>query len=293
MNPFLQRLGYSETDRVVVLHADDIGMCQSTIPAIDNLFNAGIISSAAVMVPCPWFPAAAEYARRTPQADLGVHTTLTCEWNSFRWGPLSTRDSSSGLMDREGYFPRSTAELWAQVDEPAFKAEIRTQIEQALMAGIDMTHIDSHMGTAFEPRLLGAYLAMAKEYGVPAFLPRMNTDLAQQRGLSAEQTDMIMHTQALLEANGTPLFDNMGFMPLDQHQERVAEAKRQLSQLPPGLTYFICHPSVDSPELRAIAADWQARVADYEAFTSVELADFIRNSGIHVVGMRALKQAMQ
>ena len=87
MNPFLQRLGYSETDRVVVLHADDIGMCQSTIPAIDNLFNAGIISSAAVMVPCPWFPAAAEYARRTPQADLswarcGTNSSLTCVWAS-------------------------------------------------------------------------------------------------------------------------------------------------------------------------------------------------------------------
>lgn len=158
------------------------------------------------------------------------------------------------------------------------------------MAGIDMTHIDSHMGTAFEPRLLGAYLAIAKEMAFQVARMRLIWPSSVASALSKLQ---YYHAhEVLLEADEHLTIDNMGFMPLDQHQERVAEAKRQLSQSP-GLTYFICHPSVDSPELRAIAADWQARVADYEAFTSVELADFIRNSGIHVAGMRALKQAMQ
>lgn len=294
MNPFLQRLGLSATDRAVVLHADDIGMCQATIPAIENLFNAEIISSAAVMVPCAWFPALAAYARSNPQADIGVHTTLTSEWDRYRWGPLSTRDTSSGLLDRDGYFPQSTAELWAQVDGNALKAEMRAQIDKALAAGIEITHIDSHMGAAFEPRFLGIYTALAEEYAVPAFLPRMTAEIAQQRGMSAEQFDMVEHMQSVLEANGVPLFDSMGFMPLDQHEERVAEAKRQLSQLPAGLSYFICHPAMDTPELRMLAhTDWQARVADYTAFTSAELRDFIRSSGIQVVGMRAIKQAMR
>jgi hypothetical protein len=108
MNPYLSRLGYGPEDRVVVLHADDIGMCHATLPAYVDLLEFGLISSAATMVTCPWFPQAAALCRAQPEADMGAHLTLTCEWDDYRWGPISTRDYASGLLDAEGYLHRTS-----------------------------------------------------------------------------------------------------------------------------------------------------------------------------------------
>ena len=104
INPYLQQLGFQADDRVVVVHADDIGMCHATLPAIDELMAFGLVTSASAMVPCPWFLEAASWHRRNPQFDLGIHLTLTSEWQHYRWGPLSCRDEESGLVDDQGYF---------------------------------------------------------------------------------------------------------------------------------------------------------------------------------------------
>src|SRR6476619_1070300 len=161
MNPILERLGYKENDRVVILHADDIGMSQASVDAYADLLKFGIMSSAATMVPCPWFPAAAEYFQREsedPRFDMGVHCTLNSEWSTFRWGPISTRDQASGLMDADGYFYNATAPLQENVDPAAVERELTAQVERALAAGIDITHIDTHMLGTFHSRLMPAYL---------------------------------------------------------------------------------------------------------------------------------------
>jgi predicted glycoside hydrolase/deacetylase ChbG (UPF0249 family) len=289
MNPFLKKLGFGPRDRVAIVHADDLGMCHATVPAIEELFAAGLVSSAAVMVPCPWFPAAAELGRRVAGIDIGVHATLTCEWMVYRWGPLSTLEPAAGLTDADGYFPQTTAGITGQVTPEAALAETRAQIERALAAGIDVTHIDSHMGASFDQRLIDGYLALAQEFQVPAMVPRMSARLLEQRGLSKEDAEAAVRRQAGLEEQGILLVDALGFMPLDQHEDRVGEAKRQFDQLPAGLTHFILHPAADTPELRAIAPDWRARVADYEAFCSAELREYVQSIGVHVIGYRALR----
>src|SRR5215208_5950011 len=103
-NPALRRLGFADNDRVAIIHTDDIGMCQASVTAFAELAAFGLISSGAVMVPCGWFPAVAADSRANPGYDLGVHSTITCEWDVYRWGPISTCDSASGLIDAEGYF---------------------------------------------------------------------------------------------------------------------------------------------------------------------------------------------
>ena len=105
-NPFLKKLGFAADARVVIIHTDDIGMCQASVGAFRDLIDFGLISSAAVMVPCPWFPEVAALCRSRPGIDMGVHLTLNSEWDSYRWGPISTRDPASGLLDEEGYFYR-------------------------------------------------------------------------------------------------------------------------------------------------------------------------------------------
>jgi len=103
-NPVLRELGLGQADRAVVIHTDDIGMCQASLAALADLVDFGLVSCGATMVPCPWFPQVAAYCRGHPSVDLGVHLTLTSEWDSYRWGPISTRDPASGLIDDEGYF---------------------------------------------------------------------------------------------------------------------------------------------------------------------------------------------
>ena len=152
-NPVLKKLGLTPEDRAVIIHADDIGMCQATVTAYADLMDFGLVSSGAVMVPCPWFPYAADYCRQHPDVDTGVHLTLTSEWDSYRWGPISTRDPASGLVDDEGCFYRSVAEAQEYGQPDAVQREMQAQVERALAAGIDVTHVDTHMGTVAAPQL--------------------------------------------------------------------------------------------------------------------------------------------
>src|SRR5918911_5650880 len=103
-NPFLKKLGFSDNDRLVIIHTDDIGMCHASVQAFKDLWQFDTITSGATMVPCPWFPAVAQMCRENPEIDMGVHATLNAEWESYRWGPVSTRDPESGLLDANGYF---------------------------------------------------------------------------------------------------------------------------------------------------------------------------------------------
>lgn len=290
MNPFLKKLGFGPSDRVVIVHADDIGAYQASLPAIENLFEAGLVSSCATMVPCPWFPAVAAWARHRPTADIGVHVTLNAEFATYRWGPVSTRDMASGLLDDEGYLHRSTEALMAAANPEAVAVEHRAQLDRALAAGIDVTHIDSHMGASFIPAFLPSYMAAGAAGRVPNFVPRMPLGLMETH----EQTEQVAAFQQELEAQGLPVVDYVTMMSLDRYEHRIAEAKALFEALPIGLSYLILHPAVDTAELRAATPrDWQCRAADYAAFTSAELRTYVRNANVQVIGWRAVRDAMR
>jgi hypothetical protein len=292
MNPFLQRLGFGTDDRVVIVHADDVGMCHATIPAAADLFDAGLVSSAAAMVPCGWFPAAARHCREAPTIDMGVHVTLTCEWQTPRWAPISTVDRTTGLFDDEGYFHR-TNEPVAAADPLAVADEIAAQVARAQAAGIDVTHIDSHMGAVFHPALLAGYLAAAERAGVPAFVPRLDAASLLQRGIPEPLVALLLGALADCEARGLPLVDQLAIMPLDDPRDRIGLARRLFDGLRPGLSYLILHPAVDTPELRAIAPDWRCRVADHEAFSDAGLRRYVEAQGIRVIGWRAIRDVLR
>lgn len=282
-NPALERMGYAPDDRLLIFHADDIGMCQSTLPALANMLEFGLVSSAATMVPCPWFPAAAEFCRAHPGVDMGVHLTLNCEWRSFRWGPISTADPASGLIDAEGYFYAAPADTIAHADEAAVAQELGAQVRRALAAGIDATHLDAHMGTPASPRFAPTHLALAQEHRLPAFFSRYHGDWFPELRPTLDQ----LATEERL------LIDNVLMLPLDNPNEQVALAKRMVSDLQPGITVLIFHPAVDSPELRAIAPDWASRVANYHVGLSIELREHIRKSGVKLVGYRPLRDMLR
>ena len=291
-NPALRRLGFADDDRVAIFHTDDIGMCQASLTAFAELAAFGLISSGAVMVPCAWFPAAATRSRGQPRDDLGVHLTLTCEWDACRWGPISTCDSASGLIDAEGYFYRTTELAQAHGQPDAVARELAAQVERALAAGIRPTHVDTHMGAVYSAAFLPLYLDVARRYRLAPMFFRDEEAGWRARGADAEAAVGMARLSRQLEDDGVPLLDNIAMLPLDAPDDRIGQAKRMFESLPPGLTHFIIHPAHDTPELRAIAADWPSRVADYQAFMSEELRTRVRSSGIQVIGYRALQELM-
>jgi predicted glycoside hydrolase/deacetylase ChbG (UPF0249 family) len=299
-NPILAKLGYPADARLAILHTDDVGMCGASLAAYADLLDAGVITSAAVMAPSPWFPAVAEFCREYGDAlDIGVHLTLTSEWSGYRWAPLSTQDPGTGLVDATGYLPRTREELVQKAQPDAVRREMEAQVKRALSAGIDATHVDTHMATAFHPRWVQAYIDVALQHGLPLNLPHLDVETALQRpdiqamGVSAsELAHLLMGLQAL-ESRGVPLLDAIYEFPLHQPEGRLDLMRHVFDILPQGITLLINHAAMDTPELRAITPDWQGRVADYQTFTSQEARDVIRESGVHMIGYRPLRDALR
>lgn len=274
----LRRMGFSADDRVVVLHADDIGMCQATVSAYREISARGILASASAMVPCGWFPAVANLCSQTAGHDMGVHLTLTSEWPDYRWGPLLGAQARE-LCDEAHYFHPVSR----HVQEPAARelvySELKAQVQRAQRLGIDVTHIDSHMFTLMHPMLGSVYADLSREFRTPCVLLRFGPHSLLERFDAVDR-------ERLVE------FDAWAQLPLDTAGQRLETARRLVERLPPGLSYFISHPAVDGPELRAIAPDWEARVADYKLYLDDKWANAIAASGIKVIGMRPLRAAL-
>jgi chitin disaccharide deacetylase len=292
-NPFLKKLGYSDTDRLVIIHTDDIGMCHASLQAFRDLWQFGTITSGAVMVPCPWFPAVAKMCRENPDVDMGVHVTLNSEWDAYRWRPLSTLDPASGLLDADGYFHHWQPDVYENARPEAVEAEINAQVERAVAAGIDITHVDSHMGTIMSPLFIQSYIQAAEIRLLPNMLPRTDALGIETMGISAAEMRVYEPIMEQLINMGVPMLEGLVSMPLTDPNGQMETAKVLLGSLPVGITHFILHPTIDTVELRSIAHDWESRVANYETFISDELKKFIESEDIKLIGYRQIRNAMR
>jgi predicted glycoside hydrolase/deacetylase ChbG (UPF0249 family) len=292
-NPALQRLGYHPSDRVIILHADDVGMCHGANVAFLELSRYGLITCGSVMVPCPWFLEAAAMAREHPELDVGVHLTLTSEWQYYRWGPLSTRDRTSGLIDEEGYFWHRTHQARARVRPDAVEAEFRAQIETALAMGIDVTHLDTHMGVAAIPELLDLYVELGLEYRLPVLIPRHAETYMATLGLSPSDLDNHQTRLEQLESQGMPVVDDFCISPGTPSSERDSVYRTILAGLRPGITYFSLHPNApgDIEYINPIRAFF--RIDEYQMFQDESFKEFIAAQNIHILGYRPLRDLMR
>ncbi len=292
-NPALKKLGFSNHDRIVIIHTDDIGMCHASIQAFNEMNEYGLISSGATMVPCSWFPDVASLCRQIPKVDMGVHLTLTSEWDTYRWAPISTCNRNSGLIDAEGYLFRTSEEAQLKGDPDMVKLELQAQLERSISAGINVTHLDTHMNTIAHPKFISSYIQLAIENKVPFLFPRLDKDGFRQLELEEDIALMAANYVHILEDQGIPLVDHATGLTLSDPINRLEQAKQILRSLPPGITHFIIHPSIDTPELRAITPDWQCRVADYHTFMDEELRKYIQKIGLQIIGYRSLKELLQ
>ena len=292
-NPFLKKLGFSDHNRAIIIHTDDIGMCHASVQAFKDLWEFGTITSGAVMVPCPWFPAVAQMCRENPEIDMGVHATLNAEWEAYRWSPVSTREPASGLLDADGYFHQWQPAVYENAKPESVEMEVNAQIERALAAGIDVTHVDSHMGTIMHPKFVQSYLQAGAGRLIPNMVPRASAQGFWMTMIDEQTTRAYATVWNQLEMQGIPMLDGLFALPLEHDNDHLSIAKKLLSELPEGISHFILHPSIDTPELRAICTDWKARVANYNAFMSDDLKKFMEQEDIKLIGYRQIRIAMR
>src|SRR6266566_5879803 len=170
-----ERLGYPADAKLLILHADDLGAAHSIDAASFDALDKGAVSSASIMMPTPWVTEVAAYARAHPNADLGIHLTLTSEWQTYRWGSVESKDMVPSLLDSAGTFPSEDGPVATAAKPLEVEREVRAQIERALALGIHPTHVDSHMGALFTtPELLATYVKVAHDYHLPFLALRMN-----------------------------------------------------------------------------------------------------------------------
>lgn len=298
MSTLQERLGFQASDRLLVTHADDIGMCQATVSAWRSLVEIGTLTSASTMVPCSWFPYAARTAKELgAAADLGVHLTLNCEWTDYRWSALSTSDPASGLLDAQGYLHSLARPTHQQANLAAVRKELTAQIQRAADFGVDITHVDSHMLTLYHPKLMPIYLDLAAQYGVPPLIPEFDAgQIAQLCVIPLEEAaEVVAQYQAAAAAGKAVLITSKVGLPFNkqlEHAERLAFACDWLNSRGPGVHVLVCHPADDTPELRTIAArDFRTRVADRELLGSADLRSAIDERGFKLIGMRELRDA--
>jgi hypothetical protein len=237
-----------EGRRAIIVHHDDLGITEAQARA----YRALHFPTASVMLPAPWAPLIRE-------GDLGVHLTLTSEWESPRLRPLSPGPS---LRDPEGYFWPTLASAWEHIDVGEAAAEMRAQVAAALALRLDITHLDTHMGAVLRPDIARAYHQLALEHRLPAMLPHEQ----DHDRLPAPFRDGLVE---LISASPLPkvkLVDGYTVAAAD----RRAWYLDTLSKLPPGVYHLIHHAAEPTPEGRALP-DWQGRQADLEALLDPEV----------------------
>ena len=294
MNPVLSALGHLPDARLLVVHLDDVGMNAGANSAWEAVHRAGTVSSASVMMPCPAAQAALgmwdRLAEEGTEPDVGVHLTVTCEWESYRWGALNPQ---LGLIlnQSDGGMPRTAEEHGRLVtSRESVYWELRHQIDAARGNGRDLTHIDSHMFALLYPPRLEVYMQLALEYRLPCMLPGTVDAWRPWCGDDGEAADLTAAVEPVRTA-GMPLFDRVCGVPLENPPEDRPAAVRQLVRdSVPGLNFLFLHANEATDEVKGFADDWPARQGDMDVFSDPDLRLFIEDEGIVLVGMRELRE---
>ena len=285
----LAELGYAPDERVVVVHVDDLGMSRAAnaggVRAMEATATCG-----SIMVPCPGFADMARIARERPELDLGVHLTLNCEYEGHRWGPV--RGDVPSLVAPDGGMWRTVRETVEHGFPEEVDRELRAQIHRALDAGIDVTHIDAHMGAVFDPKFVDVYFRLALEFKLPAFIPRLHRREARVLNLGARLAEYERRIAAA-EAAGFPVFDHfeadsLSFTP----GTGLAHNSARIDRLGPGLAYLITHCAEGGPELEAITRDWRQRDEEHRIYSDGSMAKEMERRGIRTSGMRPLRERL-
>jgi predicted glycoside hydrolase/deacetylase ChbG (UPF0249 family) len=279
-----ERLGYPKDAKLLIIHADDVAETHAVNAATFQALESGAVNSASIMVPCPWFPEAADYAKSHPEGDFGLHLTLTSERVYYRWGPVAGPEKVPSLVDGNGYFHHD----WDQhprIDPRDVETELRAQIERALAMGVRPTHFDSHQYRLIEngKEIFQVFVRLGHEYKVPVFVTR--DWFAEHSYLEASlgPGDLVIDHTATISPD----------VPAEKWPDFYRDA---LKNLQPGVTEFVIHVGLNDEELRAATRErttwgsaWRQR--DFDFFMSREFRELLEQQHVKLITWRELAKA--
>jgi predicted glycoside hydrolase/deacetylase ChbG (UPF0249 family) len=278
-----KKLGYPTDAKLLIIHADDLGVAHSENWASIKALEGSPVNSASIMVPCPWFPEIASYAQAHPDMDFGLHLTLNAEWKNYKWGPVASKDSVQSLVNDAGYFYDNVPEMVQKAKPNEVAHELEQQIKKALKAGINVTHLDAHMGAAMStPEFLEAYIKLGQKYKLPVLL---------DYGIEAMDNKVI---GKLLRNNDVVVDRTMTALPNNFDKGFDAFYTNLLKNLEPGLNCLLIHLAYDDTEMQAITIDhpdWGAawRQADFDFFTSETSKEILKKNNIILVSWKEIR----
>jgi chitin disaccharide deacetylase len=279
-----EKLGFPRDARLLIVHADDVGMTHSVNAATIKALDTGLVNSASIMVPCPWFPEIADYAKSHPDVDFGLHLTLTSERVYYRWGPVASKDQVPSLVDANGYFQHD----WSRdthIDPKDAETELHAQIDRAYAIGLHPTHLDSHQYRLIDngKELFEVFLRLSHAYRLPIFVTRdwfaQNPYLESSLG----KGDLVIDHTVTMSPTVVP-------------DKWVDFYKAALKNLQPGVTEFVIHVAFADDEMKAATRErdtWGAawRQRDFDFFTSQEFRQLLQEQNIKLITWRQLARA--
>ncbi|MGO4344131.1 polysaccharide deacetylase family protein [Paenibacillus sp. MCAF9] len=291
-------LGYGENEKLLIINADDYGVCHSVNVGIQQLLLEQTVSSATIMMPCGWAREAALWSARHPQIDVGVHFTFTSEWDMYRWGPVNRKGSTSSLVTHENYFPKDSKTFEMQADPEQVKEELIAQIEMALAMGMKPSHADNHMGSLYGlatgRNFLSIVLDVCASYGLPFRLPR---NLRQNIGqvASPELEEQAKQLGMLADSKGVVILDYLIGLPFHLEEGETfdslkASMQQVLEGLQPGVSEIIIHPSLVTDELNAFHMQPLKRGMEFELFRDAEINNTLQKENIRMIRWSELQK---
>lgn len=277
----VERLGYPRDAKLLIVHADDLGAAHAINSASIKALESGLVSSASIMIPCPWLPEIAAYARAHPEADFGLHLTLTSEWSLYRWGPILGKERVPSLLDSTGYLYPLEDEAAAHMDIKEVEAEIRAQIARARALGIQPTHLDSHMGTLYQSKaLFETLLRVARENKLPFRVSREWFTTAQFMPSLLGPDDVVLDRTISIEPNVAP-------------EDWSKFYTNEIKSLRPGVTDMIVHLAFADEEMKGVTfghpnwgAEWRQR--DFAFVTSDAFRNLLKENNVKLITWREI-----
>ncbi len=281
-----EMLGYPGDSKLLIIHADDMGLAHSVNMACINAFENKYITSGSIMVPCPWANEIAAYVKDHPGMDVGIHLTMTSEWDLYKWGGISPSDQIQSLLDKNNYFYPTVEELGKVAKGAEAEKELKAQIDRAIASGVQPTHLDTHMGSVLaNPELVKIYLNLSEEYHLPILFPRAY--------LSWFQPDMAKSMESKIF-----LLDNLFMLEPKMITGKWIDAyKKGIETMKPGLNEMIVHIAYDNEEMKAITkghddygSAW--RQHDLDLVSSQEFKELLKTNHIILVSWRQIRDLM-
>lgn len=279
--PLAERLGFKVTDKILIINVDDVGNSHAANAAVIDSMENGLATSSTIIVPGPWFPEIAAYAKAHSSSDFGVHLCHTSEWKTLKWGPVANKADVPGLVDPQGYLWPDIMNVYKNSTPEQAYVEARAQIRKALDAGVDVTHIDSHMGTLqYNEAYFQIYRRLAKEFDLPLRMGSQELLAAQGGG----------HQRGQLDSDGTVYPDYLIHGDRKNSESMRDYWKRQLNSLKPGVTELYIHASAPGDEIKHITNSWEDRATEYEMFNrDPEVRRILESQSVKRIGYRALR----